>query len=235
MSEFLTTHAAASHIENIIMTARAKLVLVSPYFQLSKPLFERLRDADGRGVKIVIVYRKDRLKMTEKGQLAALKNLTLHFCENLHAKCYFNKDRMVLTSMNMYEFSEKNNREMGVLIKKAEDESVFTAAIEEVRSIIHAAVPQPGDRLVGEGQRSAANGPPASWSNPSRITAGFCIRCKYKLQFDPERPLCLDCFLEWSAYGNPYYVEQYCHLCGKPHPTSKDKPLCPSCFSMVFN
>ena len=37
--------------------------------------------------------------------------------------------------MNMYEYSEKNNREMGVLIKTQDDTGVYKDAVREVQSI----------------------------------------------------------------------------------------------------
>ena len=60
----------------------------------------------------------------------------LYYYHNLHAKCYFNDSEMVITSMNMYEFSEKNNREMGIYINKSNDNSTFLDAFQETKSII---------------------------------------------------------------------------------------------------
>src|SRR5690349_1416504 len=127
MAEFLTTSGTAHHVENIIIDAKGNLTLVSPYLKLSKTLFERLKDASARGVKIKIVYGKDELKPNEKNSLAELK-CDLFFFENLHAKCYYNDHKMVITSMNMYEFSEKTNREMGVLIDKQADPQLYDKA-----------------------------------------------------------------------------------------------------------
>ena len=39
----------------------------------------------------------------------------LYFSKNLHAKCYLNEKKMIITSMNLYEFSQVNNREMAFL------------------------------------------------------------------------------------------------------------------------
>ena len=136
MAEFLTTNGTSYHIENIIIGAKRKLVLVSPYLQLSKTLFERLKDAANRDVSIRIIFGKDDLKPNERNSLAELKNLELYYFENLHAKCYFNEFEMVITSMNMYEFSEKNNREMGVHIIKEKDNELFDKAVAETISII---------------------------------------------------------------------------------------------------
>src|SRR5690606_19864540 len=126
------------HLENIIIEARKSLILVSPYLQLSKILFERLKEAHDRSVNITIVYGKVQLDDNEKSSLSALENLGLYFLDNLHAKCYFNETNMIITSMNMYDFSEKNKREMGVLINRTNDCSIFDKAVAEVQSIVKA-------------------------------------------------------------------------------------------------
>ena len=79
------------------------------------------------------------MKITERKQLDSIENLTLYYYQNLHAKCYFNETEMVITSMNLYEFSERNNREMGLLIKKTEDSEIFNDTVNETHSIIQAA------------------------------------------------------------------------------------------------
>ena len=62
MAEFLTTYGISLQIENIIINAKRELTLVSPYLQLSKTFFERLKDAANNGVNIRIIYGKDELK-----------------------------------------------------------------------------------------------------------------------------------------------------------------------------
>lgn len=125
MVEFLTTSGTSHYIEDIIIEASKKLVLVSPYLQVSKTLCQRLKDASNRGVIINIIYGKDELNPNERNSLEELKNVKLFFLKNLHAKCYFNEVKMVITSMNMYQFSEKTNREMGVLIDANIDKTLF--------------------------------------------------------------------------------------------------------------
>ena len=79
MADFLTTTGTSFHLENIIIEAKTKLVLISPYLQLSKTLFERLKDASTKGVKIKIVYGKDELKPNEKPPGIDVKSKPLTF------------------------------------------------------------------------------------------------------------------------------------------------------------
>jgi phosphatidylserine/phosphatidylglycerophosphate/cardiolipin synthase-like enzyme len=136
MAEFLTTSGTSHNLENIIIEAKYNITLVSPYLQISKTLFERLKEAALRRVKIKIVYGKDDLKQNERKSLEAINALQLYYFENLHAKCYFNEKTMVITSMNMYEFSERKNREMGILIDHKIDKNIYDKAEKEVNSIL---------------------------------------------------------------------------------------------------
>ena len=58
------------------------------------------------------------------------------YCKNLHAKCYLNEELCIITSLNLYEFSQINNNEMGVLIQRSEDPELYKEAYEEAQRII---------------------------------------------------------------------------------------------------
>lgn len=229
MAEFLTTNGTSFYIENIIIEAQSELTLVSPYLQISKTFYERLKDASNKNVSIKIVYGKDELKPNEKNSLAELKNVELYFFENLHAKCYFNESKMVITSMNMYEFSEKNNREMGVLIERGRDGDLFDKAVAETQSIIQSAEHMP----LAKTKRSFFSLKKRSEDEPiksKKTTRGYCIRCQTRIDQNPERPYCSGCFSSWAQYGNREYAENVCHGCGEYAVTSMNKPECYSCF-----
>lgn len=228
MAEFLTTNGTSYHIENIIKGAQKKLVLVSPYLQISKTFYERLKDASKKNVEIKIIYGKDELKPNEKNSLADLKNLELLYFENLHAKCYFNESQMVITSMNMYEFSEKNNREMGVFITREKDQSLFEEGVNETLSIIESSeVIQLSKTKRKLYENKKPNKQSSSQKQPKR---GYCIRCEERIPYDTEKPYCWSCFSTWSQYENPEYEENVCHSCGEFETTSMIKPECYECF-----
>ena len=136
MSQFLDTHDITNKINKLIKNASNNIYIVSPYLKISNTLYERLNDASKRGVYITIIYGKDKLNSKDFKRLGDLININIYYYHNLHAKCYFNDSEMVITSMNMYEFSEKNNREMGIYINKSNDNSTFLDAFQETKSII---------------------------------------------------------------------------------------------------
>jgi hypothetical protein len=229
MAKFLTTHAAAAEIEQVITTAREKLVLVCPYLRLSPLFADRLRDADRRRVRINLVYGKHELAPDQLEFLDSLGRLRRYFLPDLHAKCYYNETRMVITSMNMYEFSEKTNREMGLLIEAGED--AYKDAVAEVNSIIVAARAQ---ETSSDGFARTRSAPYARFTGfmrgRSTRRGGRSIRCARSIPLNPERPLCGECYPVWASYGDPDYVEEVCHACGRPDRTSVQRPLCFHCY-----
>lgn len=236
MAEFLTTNGTSYHIENIIKEAKKKLVLVSPYLKISPNFYDRLNDATKKGVAITIVYGKNELQPEEMTKLKSLKDTQLYFLSNLHAKVYFNESKMVITSMNMYEFSEKNNREMGVLIDKVNDTVMFNKAVEEVKSFVDAS--QKANSSVQDTsqkvnfQSTSTNIKPQQKTDPSK---GYCIRCETKITFNPEKPLCFNCFNTWAQFENWDYIENVCHKCGKDHDSSMRYPLDRNCYNVLRN
>lgn len=135
MAEFLTTLGNSNYIERIICKAQEYIVLVSPYLKLSRNNLDRLADANDRNIPITIIYGKEELDRKQKELLYQFENIELLFCENLHAKCYYNEQMLIVSSMNLHQYSEQNNREMGILVDREKDLGLYNDIIEEVSSI----------------------------------------------------------------------------------------------------
>jgi hypothetical protein len=135
--EFLNTDKLREWIPRLIKEAEKELVIIVPYIKTSDLLFEALRDADSRNVETTIVYKEESLHIKEKEKLKGLKNLNLLCHPNVHAKCFLNEKNLLITSINMYEYSENNNREMGILLyRESCNPKVFEDAIIEINHII---------------------------------------------------------------------------------------------------
>lgn len=213
------------------MDARRQVILLSPFLQLSKILFERLKDASNKGIEILIVFGKDDLKPNEKNSLAELRGLKLYYHENLHAKCYFNETKLIITSMNMYQFSENNNREMGVLVDANLDKELYRKALDEAQSIVkHSEVIrlQKSDRTYYHQQNEISGKNKNGRISPPSV--GYCIRCSTRIDYDPFKPFCFSCFTSWAGFENPNYKEKVCHCCGEYSHTSMAYPVCEHCF-----
>lgn len=255
MAKFLDTHNTASEINNVIRNAQGWLAIVSPYLSLSPILLERLQDAGSRNVQVTLIYGKGELKSEVTQALSTVKNMDVWFYENVHAKCYCNQDCAVITSMNMYEFSEKNNREMGVLLRKQTDLDAYNETCSEIHSIVRSSTRRNASARQANASLHGTTPPKAhyprkqtvvnhqSHSSPSMGDfmasalnslvggKGYCLRCGNRIELDGEHPLCGSCYKEWNRYKNADFVEEYCHRCGKHAKTTIDKPLCRSCFA----
>lgn len=136
MAKFLNTSATNYFLEELIKSARDRLVLISPYLKLNDRIKELLEDKNRLKIDVRIVYGKNELQPEEINWLRELSFVRTSFCKNLHAKCYLNEEMCIVTSLNLYEFSQVNNNEMGVLISRAEDAELYREAYDEAQRII---------------------------------------------------------------------------------------------------
>jgi len=50
----------------------------------------------------------------------------------LHAKCYINENKAIISSMNLYDYSQTRNVEMGFLITKEGDPEAYKKMMEDI-------------------------------------------------------------------------------------------------------
>ena len=124
MAKFLTGKELNSELGRIISDAEEELILVSPYIKLheqySTILLPRLNDYN---LHIDVLFGKnedDISKSMKKEDFEFFKqfpDITIMYEKSLHAKYYANEKESLLSSMNLYDFSQDNNIEAGVLMK----------------------------------------------------------------------------------------------------------------------
>jgi phosphatidylserine/phosphatidylglycerophosphate/cardiolipin synthase-like enzyme len=136
MAKFLNTSATNYFLEELIKDAKDRLFLISPFLKLNDRMKELLADKNRMKIDVRIVYGKSELQPEEINWLKELTYIRTSFCKNLHAKCYLNEELCIITSLNLYEFSQVNNNEMGVLIRRSEDGDLYKDAYEEAQRII---------------------------------------------------------------------------------------------------
>lgn len=231
MTQFLDTTAVSHELTQLIKKADEKLYLLSPYLQIAPPLKDLIRERDSRKIDIRVVYGKeDKLNPEDLSFLQDLSSVKVSFCENMHAKCYLNENTAIVTSMNLYQYSQQNNREMGIKIenKVETDKPLYDETLAEVRRLIQTSV-EPKyiiktktAEVVKSPQQKSALG-----------TTGVCIRCGAKMPLNPDKPLCQNCFPIWVKHSNPDYPEKYCHMCGKVSTQSYSKPVCYNCYKKL--
>ncbi|MCY9836544.1 topoisomerase DNA-binding C4 zinc finger domain-containing protein [Aeromonas media] len=133
---FLNTSATNYFLEELIKDAKERLILISPFLKLNDRIKELLTDKNRLKIDVRIVYGKSELQPEEISWLKELTYIRTSFCKNLHAKCYLNEEMCIIASLNLYEFSQVNNNEMGVLIRRSEDSELYRDAYDEAQRII---------------------------------------------------------------------------------------------------
>ena len=158
----------------------------------------------------------------------------------------------VITSLNLYEHSQKNNWEMGVRFSKEDDSELYDGALKEVKKII-AFIANSSEkssvsstynrdyRTSGGDKYQKSKMSPILKNTPKKGflekaldsvlgETGYCIRCGEYIDYNLEKPYCPEHFKSWAKYKNENYQEKYCHMCGEKAKTSKKRPVCYDCF-----
>ena len=209
MARFLTTKQVEAEVENVLRNAEKHVAIVSPYIKFSRIILDRLIEMGNCGVSTTLVYGKKWMDSEEYHALDGIPGLTAYYLENLHSKAYANENVCIVTSMNCYEALQTANREMGVLLSRNNDPEAFKQAWEEINSI-----------TIASELRKVVEPIPGSAS---------CIKCSVPMNFNLDAPLCDECYSTWIKFGDPNYIEKYCHFCGEASDVAKSRPLCDRC------
>jgi hypothetical protein len=229
VAKFLDTTGVSYHLQQLINQAQDTLILISPYLKINERLRQSLDDKDRMKIDIRVVYGKNELQPDQINWLKSLKFVRTSFCENLHAKCYLNESEAIITSMNLYEFSQVNNQEMGVYVTKADDPQLYDDVYNEARRLLRISdeVRLSVEKIVEPESKTTEK---KADVKPANGEKGFCIRCKKEITLNPSVPYCVECYKSWRKYENPTYQEKYCHICGKDNASMLHKPVCYDCY-----
>ena len=243
MVEFLETTLVSAELRKLISKSKQRIYLISPYLQISKNLRILIQQVDQTVPDIVIkiVCRKDKISADDLSFLQTLKNANISALENLHAKCYLNEETAIITSMNLYQFSQENNWEMGIKIEKKDDSDLYDNIFSYVKNILSASEVitkiemKKSDVQVEEKSVPTSKKEIPKKQSPitSKENVGYCIRCGGEIPLNQNDPLCSKDYKSWSRYENRDYPEKYCHICGKASQQSVAKPVCSSCYKKL--
>ncbi len=227
MAEFLTRKGIVFHIDRIIKEAEEEIVLISPFINADDET-KRLISQTTPDITIDVIYGKRELKQDEK-EFFNKPSVKLTYRKDLHAKCYLNEEEAIITSMNLYEYSQLYNDEMGILVSRKNDrelyEAIYKQAMEWKEDGSGVDEPATGRRNTGGIGTLKEDAQIVEES-----VQGFCIRCQDNLSIDPTKPYCTRCYASWKRYKNERHKENYCHFCGSGHKTTLLKPLCLTCY-----
>jgi len=124
MAEFVKGNLLNSSLEEIFEKAEEQLIIISPYIKLHSRFIDVLKSKKNQHrLKITVVFGKNENNITKSlGEedfnfLKDFPNIEIKYEPRLHAKFYANDFSALLSSMNLYDFSQNNNIEFGILTK----------------------------------------------------------------------------------------------------------------------
>jgi len=123
MAQFVEADELNTALTTMINHADNYLWFISPYIKLNERIkFSLTALKDRPHTEIVIVFGKNENDVSKSMSLEDLKffidfpNIKVMHVANLHAKYYGSEDFAIITSMNLYEFSQVTNLEAGVIL-----------------------------------------------------------------------------------------------------------------------
>lgn len=123
MAKFITSNELNAEIEKLFESAAEQLILISPFVKLhSHYQSSLLTQVSNPKLHITIVFGKNENDPTRSIHASDLEffkqfpNIEIRCEKRLYAKYYANENAAIITSMNLYSFSQDNNIESGVLM-----------------------------------------------------------------------------------------------------------------------
>ena len=227
MAKFLNTTGISYHLEELVKGTKEKLILISPYLRFTDRVKEHISNLNIQKKDIRIIYRENKLQLEENNWLESQIGVRTSICKNLHAKCYLNENEVIITSMNLYEFSQQNNNEMGIHFTKVNDPELYNDAFAEAQRLltISEEIRVTVKKVEAPEKKKIESRP--SVKEKSVKGNGYCIRTGVEIPFNIDKPMSYEAFKSWNKYGDKNYPEKFCHFSGEEShgETSVAKPI----------
>jgi hypothetical protein len=252
MAKFLKGNELNSELERLFEEANHNIILISPYIKLHNRYISVLKEKlNNHKLQITIVFGKNEEDKSKSMQLEDFNffkefpNIEIRYEKNLHAKYYANDSAAIITSMNLYSFSQDNNIEAGIYLKQSilgsvtgdntlegEAWTYFKRVIEQ-SELLFKNVPEYDSNLLGLNKKykasvveqdkltdffSSITQPKitkTTFTKKPTIQLGYCIRTGKRIPFNPNSPLSDEAYQSWQKFSNKDYPEKYCHFSGE--------------------
>jgi hypothetical protein len=256
MAKFLKGFELNKEVETILHDAAYNLWIFSPYIKLHHRYKDVLKShINNDKLQIILVFGKNDgeiLKSMPKEELdffIQFPNIEIRYEKRLHAKFYSNDLCSIMTSMNLYDYSQDNNIEAGIMMETPlfGSNTLDNEAIEYFGEVINNSEllfkkePQYSVGILGFGKKyDKSIVTENKIDNVVKIkkevklkqvqNTGFCIRCGNEIPLKPTVPYCKTCYEDWKKINIKTHQEKYCHICGKNNQSSLSYPACINCY-----
>ena len=147
--KILNTKEIMAEIYGMIGRKKSCL-LITPFIDLDNTFIDKLMLPN---TKIHIIYRSKQNdeSITKIKELEAkLTNIKFFDADNLHAKIYLSSDKIILATMNLYDYSSRHNFELGVAFNYNENCFHCKNIIEETYNFLSINKLNPSRILLAE-------------------------------------------------------------------------------------
>jgi hypothetical protein len=206
--------------------AGEKVYLISPYWKLNTNFRDNISDAIENRIHLRCLIRAGEGLTDEDRIFVENVRLDMRFLDHLHAKLYWSPRIAVVTSMNLHNYSDKETREIALVI----NDNSYLKELEALadswwdKASRQSTVKQaPSPRVV------------SSSTHEKRGRAdqrGFCIRCGKPKTYSTKYPHCEDCWPIYAKHKDKKHTEKVCHGCGQQILSSQARPLCGNCYQL---
>jgi len=125
MAKFVKGNGLNAEIESIFDEAEGQLTIISPFIKLHKRFKDSLKSKiNNPKLEVQLVFGKNEsnksksLSSEDFEFFKQFANVRIYYEPRLHAKYYANQTAAVLSSMNLYEYSQNNNIEFGIVTQR---------------------------------------------------------------------------------------------------------------------
>ncbi len=241
MAKFITGNKLNLELEMLLEKAKASIILISPFIKLHPRYESALRTKlNDPHIEVTIVFGKNEedisrsMAETDFNFFKQFPNIQIKFEKRLHAKYFANESYAILSSMNLYSFSQDNNIEAGILIKGADEVDkeawkYFRRVIDQ-SELLFERNPEFETTMLGLKKKysssvttvdklteffSGKSGKKTVLDIDEKKSYGYCIRTGKQIPFDVEKPMTENAYRTWNSFQDYDFPEKYCHYSGE--------------------
>jgi len=126
MAKFLADNELNSELEKLFLNAEEEIIIISPYIKLHPRYVAALnKHKENPSIHFTLIFGKNKedisksMKYEDLNFFMNFPNIEIRYEERLHAKYYSNEFTSILTSMNLYSYSQDINIEFGVMTTRS--------------------------------------------------------------------------------------------------------------------